>query len=52
MGKAALLVEDFEVLFDGVGASRAGEIERVTVAVVDTKHVVGRRNHVEIEICA
>lgn len=46
------LEELLKVLLDGVGTSRAGQVEGITITVVDTVDVVGAGNHVEVEVGA
>lgn len=52
VGEAAGLVEELEVALDGVGARGAGEVEGAAVAVVDAEDVVGRGDHVKVEVGA
>lgn len=44
------LEELLKVLLDGVGTSGAGQVESITITIIDTVDVVGAGNHVKVEV--
>lgn len=49
-GRLLGLEEILELLLDGIGASRAGKVVGGSVTVVDEETVVGRGNHIVVEV--